>query len=103
MINEKRASTGSTYLDLLRNTKTTDVKVVLPQKRQVVEDQRHRCYVCHKALSEGICHFKEVEGPDPKTGANSKGLRALCASCYFDFSHGKNPTIQPLSQEEKRG
>jgi len=89
MINEKKASTGSSYLDLLRNTKTKDIKVVLPQKRGVVEAQRNRCFICQKTLSEGICHFEEIDGPDPKTGANSRGLRALCPSCYFDLGRAK--------------
>ncbi len=88
---QKRAPTGNSYLDLMRNTKTKDVKVVIPQKRQIVEEQHHRCYICHKALSEGICHFKDVHGPDPKSGSPSVGLRALCASCYFDVNAGKKP------------
>lgn len=89
MEKEKRASTGSGYLDLLRNTKTADVKVVVPKRRAVVEAQRSRCYVCHKALSEGICHFEEIDGPDPKTGANSRDLRAVCSSCFFDLTRKK--------------
>lgn len=99
---EKRQSTGNTYVDLLRNSgKTADVKIVLPQKRQVVEDQRHRCFICHKALSEGMCFFRELHGPDPKTSIPSFGLRALCASCYFDVNQGKKPEIKPLANEQK--
>ena len=54
-----------------------------------------------KALSEGMCFFRELHGPDPKTSTPSFGLRALCASCYFDVNQGKKPEIKPLADDQK--
>ncbi|VVB79927.1 Uncharacterised protein [uncultured archaeon] len=93
---------ASNYLGALRNSKMKDVKIVMPQKRGIVDAQRNRCYVCQKTLSAGICHFEEIEGPDPKSGANSRALRAVCSPCYFDIKTGKKPVIKSAQPEPKK-
>ena len=91
---------GNAYTNALRNIKIADVKMVIPQRRAIVDSQRGRCYFCQKSLGEGICHFEMIEGPDPKTGVVSKSLRALCVSCYFDVNHGlKKPVKEPKKKE----
>ncbi|MFH1503412.1 MAG: hypothetical protein ABIE36_02030 [Candidatus Diapherotrites archaeon] len=83
---------NNAYVDALRNSKTSDTKMILSPKRQIVENQKGKCYVCEKTLGNAMCYFSVVEGPDMNTGINSKELRAICPSCYFSL--GKNPVKQ---------
>ena len=80
---------ANTYVDALRNSKVSDTKTILSPKRQVVKEQKERCYMCEKSLGNAMCYFAEIEGPDMNTGIQSKGMRAVCATC--SFSLGKNP------------
>jgi hypothetical protein len=79
------------YVDALRG-KEKDTKTILSPKRQIVENQKGRCYMCEKSLGTAMCYFAEVEGPDLNTGIQSKSMRALCPPCFFAL--GKNPVKQ---------
>jgi len=79
----------NSYIDALRNSKISNTKTILSPKRQVVKDQKERCYMCEKSLGSAMCYFAEIQGPDLNTGLNSKGTRALCSSCFFQL--GENP------------
>ena len=77
------------YVDALRNAGTSNTKTILSPKRQVVKDQKERCYMCEKSLGNAMCYFAEIQGPDMNTGLPSKGTRAICATCSFAL--GKDP------------
>jgi hypothetical protein len=79
----------NTYVDALRNSKVSDTKTILSPKRQVVKEQKERCYMCEKSLGNAMCYFAEIQGPDMNTGIQSKSTRAICASCSFAL--GKDP------------
>lgn len=80
------------YVDALRSSKTSDTKTILSPKRQVVKDQKERCYMCEKSLGNAMCYFAEIQGPDMNTGIQSKSMRAICATCSFAL--GKDPVKQ---------
>jgi PP-loop superfamily ATP-utilizing enzyme len=81
----------NSYVDVLRG-KEKDTKTILSPKRQIVKNQKERCYMCEKSLGSAMCYFAEIEGPDMNTGINSKEMRAICATCSFGL--GKNPVKQ---------
>ena len=81
----------NTYVDALRG-KEKNTKTILSPKRQIVKDQKERCYLCEKSLGNAMCYFAEVEGPDMNTGLPGKGMRALCSVCFLNL--GKNPVKQ---------
>ncbi len=83
---------ANAYVDALRNSKTSNTKMILSPKRQIVEHQKERCYMCEKSLGNIMCYFAVIEGPDVNTGINSKELRAICPPCYFGL--GENPVKQ---------
>jgi hypothetical protein len=80
---------ANSYVDALRNSKTSDTQMRLSPRRQIVEKQKRRCYMCEKTLENITCYFTIVEGPDMITGINSKELRAICPNCFFAL--GKDP------------
>jgi hypothetical protein len=80
---------ANNYVEALRNSKVSDTKTILSPKRQIVKEQKERCYMCEKSLGNAMCYFAEIEGPDMNTGIQSKGTRAICATCSFGL--GKNP------------
>lgn len=88
------------YINVLRKSKTNNVKIALSPRRQIVEKQHKRCYICEKSLSNMTCYFEIVEGPDMKTGVVSKELRALCPSCRFSL--GKNPVKKSGKRETEK-
>ena len=77
------------YVDALRDSGTSNTKTILSPKRQVVKDQKERCYMCEKSLGNAMCYFAEINGPDMNTGLPSSGMRAVCSTCFFAL--GKNP------------
>jgi hypothetical protein len=79
---------ANAYVDALRG-KEKDTKTILSPKRQVVKEQKERCYMCEKSLGNAMCYFAEIQGPDMNTGIQSKSMRAICATC--SFSLGKDP------------
>lgn len=83
---------ANSYIDALRNSKTSDTQMKLSPRRQIVEKQKRRCYMCEKTLENVTCYFAVVEGPDMETGINSKELRAICPSCTFSLKD--NPIKQ---------
>ncbi len=88
---------ANAYVDALRNSKTSNVKTILSPKRQIVKDQKERCYMCEKNLGSAMCYFAEIEGPDMDTGLPGKSTRAICSSCFFVL--GKNPVKQTKKKE----
>jgi len=83
---------ANVYVDALRSSKTSDTKTIHSPKRQIVKDQKERCYMCEKSLGNEMCYFAEIQGPDMNTGIQSKSMRAICATC--SFSLGKEPVKQ---------
>lgn len=77
------------YVDALRDSGTSNTKTILSPKRQVVKDQKERCYMCEKSLGNAMCYFAEINGPDMNTGLPGKEMRAVCSTCFFAL--GKNP------------
>ncbi len=94
---------ANAYVDALRSSKTSNTPVILSPKRQIVKDQKERCYMCEKSLGNAMCYFAEIQGPDMNTGLPSMGTRAICSACFFSL--GKNPIKQPkksiVSEREK--
>lgn len=88
---------ANAYVDALRNSKTSNVKTILSPKRQIVKDQKERCYMCEKNLGSAMCYFSEIEGPDMNTGLPGKSTRAICSSCFFSL--GKNPIKQTKKKD----
>jgi hypothetical protein len=92
------------YVDVLRG-KEKNTKTILSPKRQIVKDQKERCYMCEKSLGSAMCYFAEIQGTDMNTGLPSTGTRAICSSCFFAL--GKNPvkevkkTRDSLKEKEK--
>jgi hypothetical protein len=86
---ERIPKMANTYVDALRNSKVSDTKTILSPKRQIVKEQKEKCYMCEKSLGNAMCYFAEIQGPDMNTGIQSKGMRAICATC--SFSLGKDP------------
>ena len=82
----------NSYVDALKNSKVGNTKTILSPKRQIVKEQKERCYMCEKSLGNAMCYFAEIQGPDMNTGLPSNGTRAICASCFFAL--GKNPVKQ---------
>jgi len=82
---------GNSYVDVLRG-KENNTKTILSPKRQIVKEQKERCYMCEKSLGNAMCYFAEIEGPDMNTGIQSKSMRAICATCSFAL--GKDPVKQ---------
>jgi len=79
----------NSYVDALRNSKTSNTKTILSPKRQIVKEQKERCYMCEKSLGTAMCYFAEIQGPDMNTGLPSNGTRAVCSSCFFGLK--ENP------------
>ncbi len=79
---------ANSYVDALRG-KENKTPTIMSPKRMIVKEQKERCYMCEKSLSNLMCYFAEIEGPDMNTGLPSKGTRAICSSCFFSL--GKNP------------
>jgi hypothetical protein len=100
MLNDysKNKMEANSYIDALRNSKTSDTKMILSPRRQIVEKQKRRCYMCEKTLENVTCYFGIVEGPDMNTGINSKELRAICPPCFFAL--GKEPIKQVKKQKD---
>jgi len=89
------------YIDALRGSKVNDTKTILSPRRQVVKDQKERCYMCEKSLGLAMCYFAEIQGPDMTTGLPSTGTRAICSSCFFAL--GENPVkVQKKSRDSER-
>ncbi|MGY4884581.1 MAG: hypothetical protein ACP5NZ_03310 [Nanobdellota archaeon] len=88
---------GNTYVDALRG-KEKDTKTILSPKRQIVERQKGRCYMCERNLGNAMCYFAEVQGPDMDTGINSNEMRAICPPCFFAL--GKNPVKQARKSKD---
>ena len=89
---------ANTYVDALRNSKVSDTKTILSPKRQVVKEQKERCYMCEKSLGNAMCYFAEIQGPDMNTGIQSKSMRAICATCSFAL--GKDPVKQAKKSKD---
>ena len=80
---------ANAYVDALRSSKTSDTKPILSPRRQIVKNQKEKCYMCEKNLGNAMCYFAEIQGPDINTGMPGKETRAICSSCFFSL--GKNP------------
>lgn len=92
--------TDNAYIEALKKSPMRDVKMISSPKRQIVQNQKGKCYMCERPLSDVMCQYEVVEGPDMKTGMPSKELRALCAAC---FTHsGKNPKKEMKKIPEKK-
>ena len=90
---------ANSYVDALRG-REKNTPTILSPRRQIVKAQKERCYMCEKSLSNIMCYFAEIEGPDMSTGINSKELRAVCSSCFFGL--GPNPVKEnkkPVTRE----
>ena len=83
---------ASDYIDALKKSKVSDTKTILSPKRQIVENQKGRCFMCEKSLGNAMCYFADVQGPNMNTGINSKEMRAICPPCFFAL--GKEPIKQ---------
>lgn len=94
---KKLVKMTNNYVDVLRG-KEKNTKTILSPKRQIVKDQKERCYMCEKSLGNAMCYFAEVEGPDMNTGLPSKGMRALCSVCFLNL--GKNPVKQSRKSKD---
>jgi hypothetical protein len=81
----------NSYVDALRG-RENKTQTILSPKRQIVKDQKEKCYMCEKSLGNAMCYFAEIEGPDMNTGLPSRGTRAICSACFFAL--GKNPVKQ---------
>jgi hypothetical protein len=91
---------ANSYVDALRG-REKDTKTILSPKRQIVKDQKERCYMCEKSLGTAMCYFAEIQGPDMNTGLPSTGTRAICSSCFFAL--GKNPVkLQKKTRDTER-
>lgn len=89
------------YVDALKGSKVSNTKTILSPKRQVVKDQKERCYMCEKSLGNAMCYFAEIQGPDMNTGIQSKSMRAICATCSFAL--GKDPVkVVKKSRDSER-
>lgn len=93
----------NSYVDALRGSKVSDTKTILSPKRQIVKNQKERCYMCEKSLGNAMCYFADIQGPDMNTGLPSKGTRAVCSSCFFGLK--ENPVketkkIRDVSREK---
>jgi hypothetical protein len=90
----------SFYVDALKKSKINNVPMKRSPRREIIDHQKGRCYMCEKYLGPEITNFGEVEGPDMVSGLVSKELRAICSSCYFNL--GKNPVKVAKKKSEKR-
>jgi hypothetical protein len=91
---------ANSYVDALRG-KEKDTKTILSPRRQIVKDQKERCYMCEKSLGSAMCYFADIEGPDLNTGIQSKSMRAICPTCSFAL--GENPVkLQKKSRDTER-
>jgi hypothetical protein len=87
----------NSYVDALRG-RESKTQTILSPKRQIVKDQKEKCYMCEKSLGAAMCYFAEIQGPDMNTGLPSNGTRAICSSCFFAL--GKNPVKQVKKTRE---
>jgi hypothetical protein len=90
----------SFYVDALKKSKINNIPMKLSPKREIIEHQKGRCYMCEKIMGNEIRNFGIVEGPDMVTGLVSKELRAICPSCYFNL--GKNPVKVARKKTERQ-
>ena len=86
--------TNNIYIDTIQKSKIRkDVKMAISPKREIVLRQKNKCYLCERNLSDTMCHFANVFGPNAnknqKAEIPSNELRALCPNCFFNL--GKNP------------
>jgi len=92
------AKMANSYIDALKGSKVSDTKVILSPKRQIVKNQKERCYMCEKSLGNEMCYFAEIQGPDMNTGIQSREMRAVCSTCSFAL--GKDPVKQPKKSRD---
>jgi hypothetical protein len=90
----------SFYVDALKKSKINNIPMKRSPRRELIEHQKGRCYMCEKYLGTEMTNFGEVEGPDMVTGLVSKELRAICPSCYFNLA--KNPVKVARKKTEKQ-
>lgn len=83
--------TGNAYIDLLNktNTKTETIKLAHSPKRQIVIDQKNKCFLCEKQFNNSMCYFSIISAPSSKTGFTTKELRAICQDCFFKVEKKK--------------
>ena len=98
---KKNKMESNSYLDALRSSKTSDTPMRLSPRRQIVEKQKRRCYMCEKTLENITCYFSVVEGPDMNTGINSKELRAICPSCFFALKENPVKEVKRSKDAER--
>jgi len=97
---------GNSYVDALRG-KEKNTPTILSPRRQIVRAQKERCYMCEKSLSNIMCYFADIEGPDMNTGISSKGTRAICSSCFFGLGPNpvkemKKPVVRAAEREKQK-
>ena len=83
------------YLETLNKSKLRkDIKISLSPKREIVLNQKNKCYLCDRNLNSTMCHFANIFGLEKNENKKSENpsneLRALCPQCFFHL--GKNPT-----------
>ena len=71
------------YIRALKDSKVKKIEIKVSPRRQIVEYQGNRCYICGISLRDSMCYFEKIHGPDPKTKLPSEDMRAVCASCRF--------------------
>jgi PP-loop superfamily ATP-utilizing enzyme len=86
------------YVNALNKTKIGNAKISTSPKRMIVQNQKDKCYMCEKSLGTSMCHYAIIQGPDMRTGVNSKEMRALCPQCFFRLD--KNPVKQVRKKTE---
>src|SRR3989344_3062690 len=82
-----------------QSVKPMNVKINMSPKRQIIEYQQGRCYMCETSLGNGMCNFTIIKGPDPKNNLPTKEMRAVCMNCFFKL--GKDPVKEPKKKAQK--
>jgi hypothetical protein len=88
------------YVDALRG-KESNTKTILSPKRQIVKNQKERCYMCEKSLGNEMCYFAEITGPDMNTGIQAKEMRAVCSTCSFGLKENPVKEVKKSRDSER--
>lgn len=85
------------YLNLLKQSKIKKIELkkhqnkIIPRtieikkapKREIIEEQKNRCFLCKSHFGTAFPQFVMIEGPNPETNTIERKMRAICQDCYF--------------------
>jgi hypothetical protein len=59
------------------------IEIKKSPRREIIEQQKNRCFLCKSHFGTAFPHFVMIDGPDSDTKKITRKMRAICQDCYF--------------------